>query len=115
WPPAGCQRQPARAKLKPTSTWGHHNKIIMQIHIFLLDLFASIALISATMVIVASNPIHSVAFLTLVFCNATGLLILLGIEFLALMFIIIYVGAIAVLFLFVVMMLNIKVNELREN
>jgi len=87
----------------------------MQIHTFLLDLFASIALISATMTIAATNPIHSVAFLTLVFCNATGLLLLLGIEFLALMFIIIYVGAIAVLFLFVVMMLNIKVNELREN
>ncbi len=87
----------------------------MQIHTFLLDLFASIALISATMTIMATNPIHSVAFLTLVFCNATGLLLLFGIEFLALMFIIIYVGAIAVLFLFVVMMLNIKVNELREN
>lgn len=87
----------------------------MQIHIFLLNLFASIALISATMVIVVKNPIHSVAFLTLVFCNATGLLVILGIEFLALMFIIIYVGAIAVLFLFVIMMLNIKVNELREN
>jgi len=87
----------------------------MQIHIFLLDLFASIALISAAMTIAAKNPIHSVAFLTLVFCNATGLLVLLGIEFIALMFIIIYVGAIAVLFLFVVMMLNIKVNELREN
>lgn len=90
-------------------------KRAMQIHIFLLDLFASLALISATMVIVSKNPIHSVAFLTLVFCNATGLLILLKIEFIAMMFIIIYVGAIAVLFLFVVMMLNIKVNELREN
>ena len=87
----------------------------MQIHTLLLDLFASIALISASMVIVSKNPIHSVIYLILVFCNATGLLILLQMEFIAMMFLIIYVGAIAVLFLFVVMMLNIKVNELHEN
>ena len=87
----------------------------MHIHSFLLDFFASIALISATMVIVSKNPIHSVVSLILVFCNATGLLILLKMEFIAMMFLIIYVGAIAVLFLFVVMMLNIKVNELNEN
>lgn len=67
------------------------------------------------MVIVSRNPIHSVIFLILVFCNAAGLLILLKIEFIAMMFLIIYVGAIAVLFLFVVMMLNIKINELSEN
>jgi len=94
---------------------GGKSQMFMDLHIFLLDLFASIALISAAMTIASKNPIHSVAFLTLVFCNATGLLILLKIEFIAMMFIIIYVGAIAVLFLFVVMMLNIKVNELREN
>ena len=87
----------------------------MQIHTFLSDISASIALISAAMTIAAKNPIHSVASPTLVFRNATGLLVLLGIEFIALMFIIIYVGATAVLFLFVVMMLNIKVNESREN
>jgi NADH:ubiquinone oxidoreductase subunit 6 (subunit J) len=67
------------------------------------------------MVIVAKNPIHSVISLILTFTNITGLLILLKIEFIAMMFIIIYVGAIAVLFLFVVMMLNIKLNELSEN
>ena len=67
------------------------------------------------MVIVSRNPIHSVIFLILVSCNAAGLLILLKIEFIAMMFLIIYVGAIAVLFLFVVMMLNIKINELSEN
>lgn len=67
------------------------------------------------MVIASKNPIHSVVFLILVFCNATGLLLLLKIEFIAMMFLIIYVGAIAVLFLFVVMMLNIKINELNEN
>lgn len=87
----------------------------MQIQTLLLELFASIALISAIMVIGAQNPIHSVIFLILVFCNATGLLILLKIEFIALMFLIIYVGAIAVLFLFVVMMLNIKLSELSQN
>ena len=62
-------------------------------------------------VITSTNPIHSVVFLILVFCNAAGLLVLLRTEFIAMMFLIIYVGAIAVLFLFVVMMLNIKVAE----
>jgi len=81
----------------------------------LLNLFAFLALISAVMVIATKNPIHSVVFLIVVFCNATGLLLLLKIEFIAMMFLIIYVGAIAVLFLFVVMMLNIKLNELNEN
>ena len=76
----------------------------------LLDLFASIALTCAMGVIVSTNSIHSVIFLILVFCNATGLLITLSpkIEFIAIMFLIIYVGAIAVLFLFVVMMLNVR-------
>lgn len=87
----------------------------MDIQTILINLFASIALISATMVIVSKNPITSVVYLILTFCNATGLLILLKIEFIAMMFLIIYVGAIAVLFLFVVMMLNIKVSELSEN
>jgi NADH:ubiquinone oxidoreductase subunit 6 (subunit J) len=82
----------------------------MPIHTLLLDLFGSIALISAAMVIVSKNPIHSVIFLILVFCNTAGLLALLKLEFIAMMFLIIYVGAIAVLFLFVVMMLNIKMN-----
>lgn len=81
----------------------------------LLNIFTIIALISAIMVIGSKNPIHSVVFLILVFCNATGLLLLLKLEFIAMMFLIIYVGAIAVLFLFVVMMLNIKINELNEN
>jgi len=85
----------------------------MQIHTLLLDLFGSIALVSAAMVIVSKNPIHSVIFLILVFCNTAGLLALLKIEFLAMMFLIIYVGAIAVLFLFVVMMLNIKAGPAR--
>jgi NADH:ubiquinone oxidoreductase subunit 6 (subunit J) len=82
---------------------------------FLLFLFSSLAIISGSMVIISQNPIHSVIFLILSFCNATGILLLLQIDFIAMMFLIIYVGAIAVLFLFVVMMLNIKINELSEN
>lgn len=77
--------------------------------------FSFLMLASSVMVIGAKNPIHSVLFLILVFCNATGLLILLEVEFLAMIFLVVYVGAIAVLFLFVVMMLNIKIIELSEN
>lgn len=80
----------------------------MEIQTIIIDLFVSLALVSAAMVIISKNPIHSVIYLIMVFCNAAGLLALLKIEFIAMMFIIIYVGAIAVLFLFVVMMLNIK-------
>lgn len=87
----------------------------MEIHNLLFYLFGSITLISSIMVIISKNPIHSVVSLILTFTNVTGLLILLKIEFLAMMFIVIYVGAVAVLFLFVVMMLNIKLNELSDN
>ena len=66
------------------------------------------------MVIQARNPVHSVLFLILVFFNAAGLLILLGLDFFAMVFLVVYVGAIAVLFLFVVMMLNIKIAEINE-
>lgn len=67
------------------------------------------------MIIFARNPVHSVLFLILAFCNVSCLLLLIESEFLALIFIIVYVGAIAVLFLFVVMMLNVKLSELNEN
>ena len=66
------------------------------------------------MVIQARNPVHSVLFLILVFFNVAGLLILLGLDFFAMIFLVVYVGAIAVLFLFVVMMLNIKLAEINE-
>nr|WCH57782.1 NADH dehydrogenase subunit 6 [Hypnea flava] len=78
-------------------------------------LFAILTVISSFMVIVSQNAVHSVLFLILVFCNTSGLLLLLGSEFLSLMLIIVYVGAIAVLFLFVVMMLNVKINPLVIN
>ena len=77
-------------------------------------LFSSIAVLSALMVISAKNPVHSVLFLILSFVNAAGLFVLLGAEFLAMILIVVYVGAVAVLFLFVVMMLDINFIKLRE-
>jgi len=77
--------------------------------------FGSAALISSLLVITSKNPIHSIFSLVLAFANVSILLILLGIEFLGLLFLIVYVGAIAILFLFVVMMLNIKLVELLDN
>ena len=73
--------------------------------------FAGCSIISSGMVISVKNPVHSVLFLILVFLNASGLLFLLEVEFFSLMFIVVYVGAIAVLFLFVVMMLDIKITD----
>lgn len=87
----------------------------MNVEIFLFYFFSSIAIMSAVMVISAKNPIHSILSLILVFCNVAGLFILLEVEFLAMIFLVVYVGAIAILFLFVVMMLNIKLIELNEN
>jgi NADH-quinone oxidoreductase subunit J len=77
-------------------------------------LFASICVASAFMVIAARNPVHSVLFLILAFVNAAGLFVLLGAEFLAMILIVVYVGAVAVLFLFVVMMLDVDFAELRQ-
>ena len=77
-------------------------------------LFAGICVASAVMVIVSRNPVHSVLFLILAFVNASGLFILMGAEFLGMMLIVVYVGAVAVLFLFVIMMLDVDFVELRE-
>jgi NADH-quinone oxidoreductase subunit J len=77
-------------------------------------LFAAITLLSAVMVITARNPVHSVLFLILSFFNAAGLFVLLGAEFIAMILVIVYVGAVAVLFLFVVMMLDISFADLRK-
>ena len=76
--------------------------------------FAGVAVASGVMVISARNPVHSVLFLILAFFNAAGLFVLLGAEFLAMILVIVYVGAVAVLFLFVVMMLDINFVELRQ-
>ncbi len=76
-------------------------------------LFSAIAVASALMVIASRNPVHSVLFLILTFFNGAALFLLTGAEFLALILIVVYVGAVAVLFLFVVMMLDIDFTELR--
>jgi len=76
--------------------------------------FATILLLSAVAVIAARNPVHSVLFLILAFFNAAGLFVLLGAEFLAMILVVVYVGAVAVLFLFVVMMLDIDFAELKK-
>ena len=77
-------------------------------------LFAGVCVASAFMVIAARNPVHSVLFLILAFVNAAGLFVLMGAEFLAMILIVVYVGAVAVLFLFVVMMLDVDFAELRQ-
>jgi NADH-quinone oxidoreductase subunit J len=77
-------------------------------------LFAAVTVASAAMVIFSRNPVHSVLFLILAFVNAAGLFVLIGAEFIALILIIVYVGAVAVLFLFVVMMLDVDFAELRQ-
>jgi len=76
-------------------------------------LFAAICVVSGVMVISARNPVHSVLYLILAFFNAAGLFVLMGAEFLAMLLVVVYVGAVAVLFLFVVMMLDINFAELR--
>jgi len=86
----------------------------MIIHAIFFYLFASVTVASAVMVIAARNPVHSVLFLILAFVNAAGLFVLLGAEFLAMILIVVYVGAVAVLFLFVVMMLDVDFAQLRQ-
>src|SRR5690242_12959325 len=76
--------------------------------------FAGVAVASGVMVVSARNPVHSVLFLILAFFNAAGLFVLMGAEFLAMILVIVYVGAVAVLFLFVVMMLDIDFAQLRS-
>ena len=77
-------------------------------------LFAGVCVASAVMVIAARNPVHSVLFLILAFVNAAGLFVMMGAEFLAMILVIVYVGAVAVLFLFVVMMLDVDFAELKK-
>jgi len=82
--------------------------------LFFFYLFSTIVIASALMVIASRNPVHSVLFLILAFVNAAGIFMLAGAEFLALILIVVYVGAVAVLFLFVVMMLDVDFGELRR-
>lgn len=77
-------------------------------------LFAAVTIISGLMVVTSRNPVHSVLWLILAFFNSAGLFVLLGAEFLAMVLVVVYVGAVAVLFLFVVMMLDINFQNLRQ-
>src|ERR687889_1408487 len=83
------------------------------IQAFAFWLFASIVVASGVMTIASRNPVHSVLWLILAFFNAAGLFLILGAEFIAMLLVIVYVGAVAVLFLFVVMMLDIDFAALR--
>jgi NADH-quinone oxidoreductase subunit J len=76
-------------------------------------LFASVAVVSGVMVVTARNPVHAVLFLILAFFNSAGLFVLIGAEYLAMALVVVYVGAVAVLFFFVVMMLDVNFHELR--
>ena len=84
------------------------------IHALTFYLFATIAVAAGVLVISARNPVHSVLFLILAFFNAAGLFVLMGAEFLAMILVVVYVGAVAVLFMFVVMMLDINFVEMRQ-
>ncbi|ACB96000.1 NADH-quinone oxidoreductase subunit J [Beijerinckia indica] len=86
----------------------------MDVQAFFFTLFSTVMIVSAIMVIAARNPVHSVLFLILAFCNAAGLFVMLGAEFLAMILVVVYVGAIAVLFLFVVMMLDVDFTEFKQ-
>jgi NADH-quinone oxidoreductase subunit J len=83
------------------------------IQIIAFYLFATLTMLSGVLCVTARNPVHSVLWLILAFFNAAGLMVLVGAEFIAMLLVIVYVGAVAVLFLFVVMMLNIDFAELR--
>ena len=86
----------------------------MGLHAVFFYIFAFVAVASAFMVIASKNPVHSVLFLILTFFNAAALFLLTGAEFLAMILLVVYVGAVAVLFLFVVMMLDVDFAELRS-
>jgi NADH-quinone oxidoreductase subunit J len=86
----------------------------MIIQVIAFYVFAAVAIASGVMVVSARNPVHSVLFLILAFFNAAGLFVLMGAEFLAMILVVVYVGAVAVLFLFVVMMLDIDFAKLRQ-
>ena len=96
----------------PTRLTGETSKMIIQLISFYA--FAAVTVAAGVMVISARNPVHSVLFLILAFFNAAGLFVLMGAEFIAMILVIVYVGAVAVLFLFVVMMLDINFVELRQ-
>src|SRR3954464_11415218 len=98
--------------MDPSLRWGDRYAFVIGALAFYL--FATLTIASAVAVIFARNPVHSVLWLILAFFNAAGLVLLLGAEFIAMLVVIVYVGAVAVLFLFVVMMLDIDFASLRS-
>jgi NADH-quinone oxidoreductase subunit J len=91
-----------------------HTGDAMIVYALFFYLFAAVCIASAVMVVASKNPVHSVLFLILAFVNASGLFVLMGAEFLAMILVVVYVGAVAVLFLFVVMMLDVDFTQLRQ-
>ena len=100
----------ARQHKDPSVRWGDGAAAIQALAFYL---FAFVVVLSGALTIASRNPVHSVMWLILAFFNAAGLMILVGAEFIAMLLVIVYVGAVAVLFLFVVMMLDIDFTELR--
>src|SRR5688572_27879010 len=103
--------------LSPRTAWGEgrtHQRQSSMLQGIAFYVFSAVIIASSLMVISARNPVHSVLFLILAFFNAAALFVLLGAEFLAMILVIVYVGAVAVLFLFVVMMLDIDFVALRS-
>src|SRR5579864_8769217 len=112
-----CSRTAIAGRWRSPKTWRSTRPIVersMIIQALCFYIFAAVAVASGVMVISSRNPVHSVLFLILAFFSAAGLFVLMGAEFLALILVIVYVGAVAVLFLFVVMMLDINFVELRQ-
>src|SRR3546814_13575988 len=103
-----CRRR--ALSLSASATKGEDLKVI---HVLAFYLFAALVIASGALTIFARNPVHSVLWLIMAFFNAAGLMVLLQAEFIAMLLVIVYVGAVAVLFLFVVMMLDIDFAELR--
>jgi NADH-quinone oxidoreductase subunit J len=92
-----------------------YKKMYINLYEYLIIFFGLLSIICSLCIILNKNPIYSILFLILTFCNISFIMILLNVEFIAIIFLIVYVGAISVLFLFVIMMLNLKIIELKEN
>src|SRR5207344_2903468 len=115
----GCSPTATAGSARSPRIWRSTRRIgeglggLMLLSALFFYLFAGMCVASAFMVIAVKNPVHAVLFLILAFFNAAGLFVLLGAEFLAMILVVVYVGAVAVLFLFVVMMLDVDFAELR--
>src|SRR5580698_8593570 len=104
------ERVRVRVTLSLRRNWGQ----AMQADAIFFWVFSAVLIFSALAVILARNPVHSVLFLILAFVNAAGLFLLMGAEFLAMILIVVYVGAVAVLFLFVVMLLDVDFTQMKQ-